>query len=93
MKIALRPPWKGNLHLGSKDRLSMPYELSDKGAPTSPHCPACAQTMRLARITSRFGDLPDLYTFECRACGVSHIEAATFAATAQSRPLIMARIK
>jgi uncharacterized protein CbrC (UPF0167 family) len=26
--------------------------------------------------TSRFGGLPDLYTFECRACGVSHIEAA-----------------
>jgi hypothetical protein len=36
----------------------------------------CAQVTRLARITSRFGDLPDLYTFECRACGVSHIETA-----------------
>jgi hypothetical protein len=54
----------------------MPYELTKKCAPTSPHCPACAQVMRLARITSRFGDLPDLYTFECRACGVSHIEPA-----------------
>jgi hypothetical protein len=55
----------------------MPYELSSKCvAPTSPHCPACAQVMRLARITSRFGDLPDLYNFECRACGVSHIEPA-----------------
>jgi hypothetical protein len=54
----------------------MPYELSGKCAPTSPHCPACAQVMRLARITSRFSDLPDLYTFECRACGVSHIEPA-----------------
>jgi hypothetical protein len=54
----------------------MPYELSDKCAPASPHCPACAQVMRLARMTSRFGDLPDLYTFECRACGVSHIEPA-----------------
>ena len=54
----------------------MPYELSEKCAPTSPHCPACAQVMRLARITSRFGDLPDLYTFECRTCGVSHIEPA-----------------
>jgi hypothetical protein len=32
--------------------------------------------MRLARITSRFGDLPDLYTFECQACGLSHIEPA-----------------
>jgi len=54
----------------------MPYEQSDKCAPASPHCPGCAQVMRLARITSRFGDLPDLYTFECRACGVSHIEPA-----------------
>ena len=54
----------------------MPHEFSGKYAPVSPHCPACAQVMRLARITSRFGDLPDLYTFECRACGVSHIEPA-----------------
>ena len=54
----------------------MPHEPSDKCAPASPHCPACAQVMRLARITSRFGDLPDLYTFECQACGVSHIEPA-----------------
>lgn len=48
-------------------------------APKSPRCPSCAQTMRLARITSRFDDLPDLYTFECRSCGVSHIEPALFA--------------
>jgi hypothetical protein len=34
--------------------------------------------MRLGRITPRFGDLPDLYTFECRACGVSHIAVAPF---------------
>jgi hypothetical protein len=54
--------------------LSMPHERSNKCAPASPLCPSCAQIMRLARITSRFGDLPDLYTFECRACGVSHIE-------------------
>jgi hypothetical protein len=54
----------------------MRYELSNKNIPRRPHCPACAQVMRLARIISRFGDLPDLYTFECRACGVSHIETA-----------------
>jgi hypothetical protein len=54
----------------------MPYEHS---APKSPLCPSCAQNMRLAGITSRFDDLPDLYTFECRACGVSHIEAAPLA--------------
>jgi len=32
--------------------------------------------MQLVRITSRFEELPDLYTFECRACGLSHIETA-----------------
>jgi hypothetical protein len=51
-------------------------ERSNKSAPKQPLCPSCAQIMRLARITSRFDDLPELYTFECRACGVSHIEAA-----------------
>jgi hypothetical protein len=54
----------------------MPHERS---APKSPLCPSCAQIMRLASTTSRFGDLPNLYTFECRACGVSHIEAAPLA--------------
>jgi hypothetical protein len=43
--------------------------------PKPPHCPSRAQIMQLARVTSRFGNLPDLYTFECRDCGVSHIEA------------------
>jgi hypothetical protein len=28
---------------------------------------------------SRFGDLLDFYTFQCRGCGVSHIEPALFA--------------
>jgi hypothetical protein len=34
--------------------------------------------MRFARA-SRFGDLYVQYVFECRACGVSHIEAAPLA--------------
>jgi hypothetical protein len=54
----------------------MHYELSNKNPPRRPLCPSCAQSMRLIRITSRFEELPDLYTFECRACGLSHIEAA-----------------
>src|SRR6516165_10680136 len=57
----------------------MRYERSDN-ASAPPLCASCAQTMRLARITSRFGDLPDLYVFECRACGVSHIEAGCIVA-------------
>jgi len=60
----------------------MSYERSNKSAPKSPLCPGCAQIMRLAGITSRFDDLPDLYTFECRGCGVSHIEPALSASIA-----------
>jgi hypothetical protein len=56
----------------------MRNEQSNKNTPRQPLCPGCAQTMRLARITSRFEELPDLYTFECGACGVAHIEAAPF---------------
>jgi len=57
----------------------MSKERSNESAPQSLRCPGCAQVMRLARITSRFDDLPDLYTFVCSACGVSHIEPAPFA--------------
>jgi hypothetical protein len=54
----------------------MRYELPNKDTPRRPQCPSCAQIMRLVRITPRFEGLPDLYTFECRTCGLSHIEAA-----------------
>ena len=57
----------------------MPYERSNQCPSKSPLCASCAQPMRLAQITSRFGDLPDLYTFECQACDVSHIEPAPVA--------------
>jgi len=63
----------------------MRYERSNKCAPNQPHCPSCAQIMRLARITSRFDELPELYTFECRACGVSHTEAALLSAACANR--------
>jgi hypothetical protein len=39
-----------------------------------PPCPSCAQNMRQIRRTQRFGTLPDVCTFECRGCGVSHFE-------------------
>jgi len=76
----------------------MPYELSDKCAPKSPFCPACAQIMRVAPRTSRFDDRPDPYTFECRACGVWYIEPALSAYRGTTSPekrevyLEMARI-
>jgi len=55
-------------------------------SPKPPHCPSCAQIMRLARTTSRFDDLPDLHVFECRACGVSHVEAASEAELEPEKP-------
>jgi hypothetical protein len=42
--------------------------------PRPPRCPSCARIMWLVRA-SRFGDLYIQYVFECRACGVSHIDA------------------
>jgi hypothetical protein len=63
-----------------KDRSVMRYEHSSRNTPRLPLCPSCAQIMRLARTTSRFGNLPDLYVFECRACGVLHVDEAQEAA-------------
>ena len=50
---------------------------SEKMVIKRPRCVACARPMRLIRKTLRFGGLPDLYTFECDACGETHIEEAT----------------
>jgi len=51
-------------------------DSDDKSAAKPPRCPKCAQPMRLVRRTPRFGGLPELFTFECPACGVSHFEAS-----------------
>jgi transposase-like protein len=48
---------------------------AQSSALTPPRCPSCAQPMRLSRRTARFDGLPELATFECRSCGVFHIEA------------------
>jgi hypothetical protein len=51
-------------------------EHTNNSTPTPPLCPSCAQRMKLVRRTKRFAGLPDLHIFECRMCGVSHIEAS-----------------
>jgi hypothetical protein len=56
--------------------MSVRCQSSNQFVPKAPLCAGCAQIMRLARITSPFDDLPELYTFESRPCGVSHIEVA-----------------
>ena len=54
----------------------MLYVSNKKNTSRLPLCPSCVQIMRLAQKPPRIGDLPDLRTFECRACGVSLIETA-----------------
>jgi hypothetical protein len=49
-------------------------ERSVKTILKRPRCVGCARPMRLIRKTLQFGGLPDLYTFECEACGEWHIE-------------------
>jgi hypothetical protein len=63
-------------HCGLRTASVMRNEHSDKYTPRPPLCPSCGKIMRLARTTWRFENLPDRYTFECRACGLSYIEAA-----------------
>ena len=52
----------------------MPTNGSDKPVPAAPRCSRCAQPMHLVRRTPRFGGLPDLHTFECQRCEISHTE-------------------
>jgi hypothetical protein len=40
-----------------------------------PECPSCGAPMRLARSIPKIGGLPELQTFDCRACGVAITEA------------------
>jgi len=42
--------------------------------PKAPRCINCARPMLLSRTTSRFGGLPDLYSFNCVACDEWHVE-------------------
>ena len=43
----------------------------------APCCPSCGAAMRLVRSIPKIGGLPELESFECRACRVSITEAAT----------------
>jgi hypothetical protein len=70
------PPLYLRAHCGLRTASVMRNEHSGKYAPRPPLCPSCAKTMRLARTTWRFENLPDRYTYECRACGLSYIDAA-----------------
>jgi hypothetical protein len=52
----------------------MDDERNNRSAPKPPRCLGCARPMHLLRRTSRFGGLPDLYSFYCLACDEWHVE-------------------
>ena len=54
----------------------MDGKYTNKSAPQPPRCHSCARPMQLLRQTSRFGELPDLYSFYCVACDEWHVEEA-----------------
>jgi hypothetical protein len=58
-----------SLNIAAQGPLFMLNEHSIRYMPRPPPCPRCAQIMHLARKTSRLREPPDLYIFECRACG------------------------
>ena len=49
-------------------------KYTNKSAPKPRRCVSCARPMQLLRRTSRFGGLPDLYSFYCLACDEWHVE-------------------
>lgn len=48
--------------------------LNDSDAPL---CPSCSKPMRFVRAIPRFAALPELRTYECKPCGVTHTAAVT----------------
>ena len=60
------------------------YDNQTKSAPKSPRCLNCARPMELLRRTSRFGGLPDLFSFYCVTCDEWHVEGGD--AVADQRP-------
>jgi hypothetical protein len=72
--ILVAPIVRGRFRMQSS---AMRDKKTSRSNPVPPHCPSCAQAMRLARKTRRFNGLPDLYIFECRTCDMSHTEEGT----------------
>ena len=52
----------------------MDCKYTNKSPPKPPRCHSCGRPMQLLRKTSRFGGLPDLYSFYCLACDEWHVE-------------------
>jgi len=52
--------------------LTMKLVRINNSAPAPVQCPRCAQRMQLVRKTIRFNELPDLFEYKCKKCGMSH---------------------
>jgi len=49
--------------------------ISSHETKNTPLCPNCGRPMRFCRAIPRLGALPELRTYDCKACGVSYTEA------------------
>ena len=68
--------------LASRHKRGMDTATRIKPAVEGPLCPSCGRPMRFVRSVPRLGALPELRTFECKACGVTYTEAVERAAAA-----------
>ena len=48
-------------------------------AAANPLCPSCGRQMPFVRSVPRFAGLPELRSYECRACGVTYTQAVAAA--------------
>jgi hypothetical protein len=53
----------------------METDLNAMDAPDTPPCPSCRQPMIFKRAVPRFAALPELRTYECKACGITFTAA------------------
>jgi hypothetical protein len=54
-----------------------------------PLCPKCAKPMASARTQPRFGERPEMNTYECQRCSIVFTEAVTGAASAPERASVL----
>jgi hypothetical protein len=63
--------------------------MDDAATNSAPLCPHCGEPMRLARSVPHLGGLPELRTYDCKACGVCFtmaVEAGDARAASSSAP-------
>ena len=59
----------------ARHKARMDTEIAILDDAETPLCPSCGQPMRFVGAVPRFAALPELHTYECRACGETYTEA------------------